>query len=204
MFDWIKSGRFHKRRYRTYDEYVAHQASKLAKVDLSKYNDHFRSELISRLANLRPRLVNKTVLCLGARTGAECRAFNDLGVNAFAVGIDLNPGERNRFVLAGDFHELQFASESVDCVYTNALDHALDLGKVLNEVSRVLRNSGFFIAEIVDPKVRPPGEYESLWWSDVEDVVTAIQQVGLTLAERQPFSYPWAGLQTVFMKQTAR
>ena len=49
----------------------------------------------------------RTVLCLAARIGTEVKAFLDLG--CFAIGIDLNPGTDNRYVVHGDFHDLQFA-----------------------------------------------------------------------------------------------
>ena len=51
---------------------------------------------------------------VGARIGTEVKAFLDLG--AVAIGIDLNPGENNRYVVYGDFHDLQFASGSIDVV----------------------------------------------------------------------------------------
>ena len=43
----------------------------------------------------------------------EVRAFLDHG--AFAVGIDLNPGRDNRYVMVGDFHQLQFARRDRRC-----------------------------------------------------------------------------------------
>jgi ubiquinone/menaquinone biosynthesis C-methylase UbiE len=122
-------------------------------------------------------------------------------LGCFAVGIDLNPGEKNKWVLPGDFHALQFADNSVDAVYCNALDHAFDLGKILSEVRRVLKNSGVFIAEIVDPTVRGPGEYEALWWQDTNSIVDIIQNSGLPLWEHSPFEYPWKGLHAVFVNK---
>ena len=50
---------------------------------------------------------------------------------AFAVGIDLNPGRDNRWVVIGDFHALQYADASVDVVYTNSFDHVFELERVL-------------------------------------------------------------------------
>ena len=46
------------------------------------------------------------MLCLGARLGTEVRALHNLGY--FAIGIDLNPGVDNPYVLMGDFHKLVF------------------------------------------------------------------------------------------------
>jgi SAM-dependent methyltransferase len=77
---------------------------------------------------------------LGARFGTEVKAFHDLG--SFAVGIDVRTGERNKFVLQGDFHDIQFPAATVDIVFTNSLDHAFDFEKVIQEIRRVLKPSG--------------------------------------------------------------
>src|SRR5215216_3610430 len=81
------------------------------------HDRRFYDALRERLETLPFPLLRRRVLCLGARQGTEVRAFIDRG--GFAVGIDLNPGEKNRYVLIGDFQELQFATGSVDIVYTN-------------------------------------------------------------------------------------
>tara|TARA_B110001452_G_C15138418_1_gene396403 strand:- start:581 stop:808 length:228 start_codon:yes stop_codon:yes gene_type:complete len=60
------------------------------------------------------------VLCIGARTGGEVRAFRSLG--AFSVGIDLYPVPGTNLVLPGNAMALQFASESVDRLYINVID----------------------------------------------------------------------------------
>lgn len=198
MPKWISAGRFQKRQYSTYEEYAKHQAAKLQTLDLSKYEKQFHQVLTERLANVSTQLPGKSVLCLGARTGVECRAF--IGLGAFAVGIDLNPGIDNRHVLPGDFHNIQFANESVDIVFTNALDHAFDLRRVLGELRRVLKSNGMFIAEIVDPAVRGPGEYESLWWDDLDTVAHTIEESGFTISRQQPFMVPWQGLHYIFIR----
>jgi len=186
------------RTYASYAEYVAHQAAKLPTLDLSAYDEKFQRELAARLRNIPIVRSGASVLCLGARSGAECKAFISLG--CFVAGIDLNPGPGNRHVMVGDFHDLQFADESVDIVYTNALDHALVLDRVLSEVHRVLRRNGHFVAEIVDPTVRGPGEYESLWWNDLHDVERVIQKQTFSVLQSTPFTYPWQGMQMVFVK----
>ena len=82
----------------------------------------------------------------GARLGTEVRALHRLG--HFAVGIDLEPGPDNHYVLPGDFHHIVFPDGSIDAIYTNALDHVFDLERVLGEVARLLRPGGLFIADI--------------------------------------------------------
>jgi ubiquinone/menaquinone biosynthesis C-methylase UbiE len=84
----------------------------------------------------------------------------------FAVGIDLNPGGSNTQVLTGDFHNLAFGDGTVDVVYTNVLDHAFDLQKVMSEVKRVLSPAGVAFIEIIrgTDEDYMPQEYESIAW----------------------------------------
>jgi SAM-dependent methyltransferase len=192
---------FKKRIYETYEEYTLHQSSKLSKLDLSDYDVKYRSALKERLAKLNLLQRGDTVLCLAARIGTECKAFIDLG--CFTIGIDLNPGEGNRYVTHGDFHNLQFANASVDCVFTNSLDHAFDFDKVISEILRVLKPNGTFIAEIVaGSKDNSSNElscaYESLWWEKIDDLVEYIAQYGLEVEQREQFSFPWQGDQVIF------
>ncbi|WP_414901212.1 class I SAM-dependent methyltransferase [Rhizobium cremeum] len=204
VFEWSQSEAFQQRTYPTYEAYAEHQKSKLAKLDLSKYNLDFSQALQDRLREVigGVKFRGSNVLCLGARTGAECDAFIKLGY--FPIGIDLNPGEGNRYVVVGDFHDLQYADKTVDMVYTNALDHAFDLEKIVSEVIRVLKDDGIFIAEIVDPSVRGPGDYEAIWWKTLNDVIGRIESVGLTVWETQDFEYPWQGRQVIFVKNGDR
>lgn len=77
-------------------------------IELSRYDVDFRKILFDRLERLSLLRNGMTVLCLAARIGTEVKAFFDIG--CFAVGIDLNPGENNRYVVYGDFHDIQFPS----------------------------------------------------------------------------------------------
>jgi SAM-dependent methyltransferase len=196
---WITSESFSVRRYKSYDDYVQHQSSKLDKLDLASYDTRFTKALRGRLARLNLPWEGRSVLCLAARTGAECQAFIALG--SFAVGIDLNPGSGNRHVVAGDFHSLQFADCSVDYVYTNSLDHALDLQRVGLEVKRVLKPTGLFVLEVVygtkDEGGRGPGTHESMWWERSGNVVTLLCVAGYEVQATQEFQQPFNGVQAV-------
>lgn len=193
---------FTHRVYKDYEEYVKHQASKLRKINLESYDIKYRKTLVNRLTALNILKQGDNVLCLGARIGTECKAFIDLG--CFPIGIDLNPGENNYYVVHGDFHNLQFADVSVDYVFTNALDHVFNFDKVMTEVVRVLKPNGAFIAEIVggtkDEHGREPGAYESCWWETVEDVINKIVDFGFLIERKERFSYPWGGDQLIFRK----
>jgi len=172
-----EQGELAGRRYASYDEYTANQKAKLSKAIAADGAAFIRTvdqemyEIYNTLfATIELRhddgFAGKTVLCLAARLGGEVRAFNDIG--ALAVGVDLNPGKENRYVLTGDFHHLQFADGVFDYVFTNAMDHAFDISAVAKEVCRVLRTrDGFFILDIggvataENPTPMKPRQYES-------------------------------------------
>jgi SAM-dependent methyltransferase len=183
------------RVYGSYEEYKAHQASKLETMTpekLKELGEHFREALISRLTQMaRPW---GAVLCLGARGGAEVEAFQHVGCLA-AIGVDLNPA--SPLVMAGDFHDLAFESSTFDTVYTNSLDHAFDLGRVLSEVRRVLRPSGCLIVEATTKAL---GEYESFAWESIDGLLTAIESRGFRLLVREHISEPWIGEQLVMVR----
>jgi SAM-dependent methyltransferase len=135
----------------------------------------------------------RSVLCLAARIGTEVKAFLDVG--AFAVGIDLNPGEANRYVLYGDFHALQFSDASIDFVFTNSLDHAFDLGRLSREAARVLKPGGMLLVEALRGRREgaQPGFFESFWWQSIDELIAALAKNGFTLQQRAAINYPWEG-----------
>jgi SAM-dependent methyltransferase len=177
---WNRDGMFAQRRYASYEDYVSHQTSKLDSII-----DRLRETDVAEFQEFRERFAScpalqgvASVLCLGARLGTEVRALHSLGY--FAVGIDLNPGPANATVLAGDFHALVFPDESVDAVYTNALDHVFDLDRVVGEVQRVLRPAGCFIAEIDEgfEEGGLPGDYEAIHWERAGALIERIAKTG--------------------------
>jgi SAM-dependent methyltransferase len=186
---WDRSDSFAHRQYDSYAAYLAHQSSKLEQVndrlieneadDLAEFERRFG--LCDELRGLR------NVLCLGARLGTEVKALHRRGL--FAVGIDLNPGPDNRYVLVGDFHALVFGDGSVDAIYTNALDHVFDLTRLITEVARVLVGGGILIADVLDGYSEgfTPGRFESMHWRDIETLCSEITRLGgLTVAARRP------------------
>ena len=184
---------FQKRQYDSYEAYLEHQKAKLETHDFGNYDTEFRQALRERLAATDFAWRGRTVLCLGARIGTEVKAFLDLG--CFAVGIDLNPGEANRYVLAGDFHDLQFAPNSVDVVYTNSLDHLFDGNRLAKEVTRILKPDGVFIVEAVNGSAKgvAPGFFESFFWGETSDLVRMFEESGFTSTRRAAIRFPWPG-----------
>jgi len=191
---WEQRDAFVARSYSSYDEYISHQAAKLETLDLADYDARYRELLAQRLSTAAHVEPDARVLCLAARIGTEVRAFHDLG--CFAVGIDVNPGEGNRWVLHGDFHDLQFPDGSVDVVFTNSLDHALDVDRLLQEVRRVLRPGGLFVLEAslgADEGFKPR-EFETFYWATVEDLLLLVEGHGFTRLGSLGFEQPWPGI----------
>lgn len=189
-----RDGTLSQRRYASYEAYVDHQASKLTQIERrlrrveAEDLDSFRTAFTDC-----PALQGRhTVLCLGARLGTEVRALMDLG--HLAVGVDLNPGPANRYVLHGDFHQLVFPDASFTAVYTNTLDHVFDLPRMVGEICRVLKPGGALVADVVPgfDEGHLPGEYESTFWSNVDGLLEALTAAGLRLVSRRDLERtPW-------------
>ena len=191
--EWNPQGAFQRRKYESYGAYLEHQKAKLATHDFANYDTEFRTALRERLTALDVDWRDLTVLCLAARIGTEVKAFLDLGCRA--IGIDLNPGKENRYVVQGDFHDLHFAPKSVDVVYTNSLDHAFDIDRIASEVLKVLKPEGLLIVEAVQGRDQGvnPGFFESLFWNNIDELISVFETTGFKVTHRTPMTHPWPG-----------
>ena len=189
------------RRYGSYDEYIRHQQAKLDTLDLSGYDVRYRELLAARLKQAGHVERRARVLCLAARIGTEVKAFHDVG--CFALGIDLNPGDGNRYVVHGDFHDLQFPDGSVDLVFTNSLDHALEPERIFREVRRVLGPDGLFVVEssLGREEGAAPRRYESFFWDRVDDLLALIERHGFERLSQRRFDDPWPGIHATLRVQ---
>jgi SAM-dependent methyltransferase len=196
-------GSFERRVYPSYQDYLRRQQSKLNYLDLSGYEAEYQRLLGERLSGVDGLKKGAAVLCLGARLGAEVRAFQDCG--CFAVGLDLNPGRQNRYVLHGDFHEIQFPRESADVIFSNSLDHVFAVDRFIAEIRRVLKPSGLLILETMKGRAEgvSPDPYASFWWTSVDDVVALFSRHGFRALQRTAFAMPWPGELLCFARQTA-
>lgn len=190
-------------RTRIYDNeavYLDKQAEKLNRRPgfAANYSLGLRGRLSKTLLTLTDYIgPHQNVVCLGARVGGEVGAFIDAG--HYAVGVDINPGEANRQVLYGDFHNLVFANESVDIVYTNSLDHALHMDELIKEVHRVLKPGGIFLTEnkggIKEPGFKPAKSdaYDCTEWKSLKHLIAYIQNRGFRSVHRYRFKgfTPW-------------
>jgi SAM-dependent methyltransferase len=195
---WNTKDVFQNRSYDSYEEYLEHQKAKLETHDFANYDMEFRTALRERLAALDVSWPGRTVLCLAARIGTEVKAFLDLG--CFAIGIDLNPGKDNRYVVQGDFHDLQFAPKSVDVVYTNSLDHAFDINRIAQEILKVLKPEGLVIVEAVQGRDQGvnPGFFESFFWKNIDELILLFENAGFKTTRRANIALPWPGEQICF------
>lgn len=101
---------------------------------------------------------NGTILEVGCGAGFNVCYLSSRFPNARFVGIDISERNvsaakelckrrQNCEVLLADFHELsQFEDEHFDLVFAvETICHALDLGKVLLEMNRILKPNGIFL-----------------------------------------------------------
>lgn len=188
------------REMASYETYLQLQRSKLQYLDLGGHETRFRKALGERMGEFEFVERGARVLCLGARLGGEVAAFRDLG--CFAIGVDLNPGIDNPWVLYGDFHKLEYPDQCLDIVYSNSLDHCLEPAKVLSEVKRLLRPGAHLIVEadpgIDDTNGISPDMWATFQWSTVNALKELIEQSGLKFISEAGFSYPRNGTRLLF------
>jgi len=140
-----------KREYKDYEEYIKFQSKKTLDPEKRKkwLNEEWRLKIDGfkqEFNKLSGFLTSASkCLCLGARTGQEVIALNELGVDE-VIGIDIVPHEPH--VITGDIHNLQFEDDTFDFVYTNIIDHSINPKKMVQEIERVLKVNGMFYLQI--------------------------------------------------------
>jgi SAM-dependent methyltransferase len=174
------------REFQTYAEYVYHQGGKARGnrdellSHLQKKTDGFAKIFRVAAQHLKPG----SVLCLGARTGAESIGAERAGFVG-SVGVDLHPVGPT--VLQGDWHSLpQFADGSFDNAYCNSLDHCLYLDKFAAEVKRILRPDGrlYLMAtnregnSVESWRQKWSKSNEALYWQTSDDLCDAVCAYG--------------------------
>lgn len=206
QLEWKKSSwkrqenqNFDKREYQSYEDYVRHQRSKLTGMLLTgenewleRYDQRYYEVLKERLtAHIHTK--GLSVLCLAARIGTEVRSFIDLG--CFAIGLDLNPGKENKYVVCGDFHYIQYADESVDIVFTNSFDHALKPEQIISEARRVLKPNGRFFLEVAlgSKEGESAGDYEAFHWDTIDDVIPLFEKQSFKFIHSETIRKPFHG-----------
>ena len=86
----------------------------------------------------------KKGICLGARTGQEVVALQEIGINS--IGIDLVSFPP--YTEKGDIHNLKYKKSSFDFVFTNIFDHSMYPEKFVSEMERVCSKNGIIIINL--------------------------------------------------------
>lgn len=173
------------RTFTDYEQYVFLQGGKARArapfllAHLPKNTQSFTRTFSRAASHLKPG----SVLCLGARTGAESLGAEAAGFPG-SVGIDLYPVGPT--VLRGDWHDLDFPDGSFANVYTNSLDHCLSLEKLAAEVQRVLVPDGRFYLMATNRTAtieewQAGHKNEGLYWETSDDLRDALCSRGFTL-----------------------
>lgn len=165
---------FITKEYKSYDEYLEQQKSKLddgltEKKWFKDYNTKYPKMLKWLFKTAKLDISGLSALCIGARTGEEVEALCGLG--AFTVGIDVNTGKDNKWVVTGDASNIQYPDRCVNVVYTNVLDHILDIDKCLSEIKRILKPDGLFILLIGSANDAKIDRWGSTYWDSVDSVI---------------------------------
>lgn len=169
------------RAYPSIAVYRAHQRAKILGLDLRAYDAALIANLTARCRVTPPA---SPVLCLGARTGAEVRAFRDMGCLAF--GVDLAPA--GPLVIPADFHALPFRAQTVRTVYCNAFDHAHDPTRLLSEIARVLSRNGQLWLDLSG--ATHPGDFEACWWPDLDTLRYFLEQRRFQIIHTEHIQWP--------------
>lgn len=174
------------RTFDTYQDYVYEQGGKARgrREHLLQHLAKNRESFARTFTKATPYLKRGSILCLGARTGAESLGATDAGF-ADSVGIDLHPVGPT--VLQADWHQLPFPDASFANVYSNSLDHCLSLGKLTAQVQRVLVADGRFYVMATNRDGATleswlhKGGNEALFWQTSDDLRDALCGVGFAL-----------------------
>ena len=182
-----------KHIYKNYANYIKHQKNKLNKnLKWIIAHDKEYEKILSDRLGRQYELTGKKVLCLGSRLGGEVKAFINNG--AFAIGIDLNPGKDNKYVVCGDFQNIQYRYNTFDYIFINCLDHCYDLDQLIHNIYRLLVKDGVLIVEINNGiqegfKFK---QYETLQWDFLSEIDDKIKTI-FTKLGRFPINFPFNG-----------
>lgn len=179
-----------RRAFASYQEYIDVQGTKARTKratllrDLPKQTATFERIFRRMARHLEPG----PILCLGARTGAESLGARRAGFTG-SIGIDLHPVGAT--VRRMDWHHLEFPDQSFANVYTNSIDHCLELERLAGEVRRVLEHNGRFFVMAKTPwgteaQWRERAILEALYWQRPDDLAEAICRYGFEILRAWP------------------
>lgn len=157
------------RNYDSYEKYIKHQKKKTtypgrkkrAKLAWGKTKKKF----IKRFKCLDNYITIGKALCLGSRFGVEVEVLQDKGFDA--IGIDLVAFPP--YTIEGDFHNIPFEDNTFDLIFSNSVDHVLNLDKFSKEIERVLKPEGYILFNIYLGHFR---RYESLRIDKIDELMS--------------------------------
>jgi SAM-dependent methyltransferase len=126
-----------------YEEYKnsqikRHNAKKPNKSPLEAYVDELNGLKLCQGAK---------ILCNGVRNANETNIFKSLYPHCTVVGTDIATAESD--IVCCDFSMLPKEwSSSFDLVYSNSLDHALDVAATLREWRRVMKDGAMLVLRL--------------------------------------------------------
>lgn len=175
------------RPFTSYEDYVYRQGGKARgrREHLLAHVEKNTESFTRIFRKAAPHLKAGSILCLGARTGAESLGAVDAGFKG-SVGVDLHPVGPT--VLQGDWHDLAFPDASFANVYCNSLDHCLYLDLFAEQVQRVLVPGGrFYLMATNRPKALDAwlaeGGNEGLYWQTSDELRDAICGFGFEVVK---------------------
>jgi len=191
------------RKYKSneYNSYKEHQSFKffLYKRELLNTFNEAVSNFFNNFKKFKIKK-NSYILCLGARTGAEVKAFRKLGF--FSIGIDLAFPKNSPYVVYGDFHNLDFPENSFDLIYSNTLDHVYNHEKFIKEVLRVLKKNGKMLFDIQKRSNEANrivlGQFETCGWDHSDKIIQKLLKFKIKLIYKKNLNHNY--IQVIFKK----
>ncbi len=142
--------------------------------EASRDEEHFPTTIDPRIQHVQVLLkffgdlTDKHVLDVGCGKGRFARVLGEHYPGAEIWGLDISE-EMLRFVPAGIktraglMTELPFADSTFDCIYaTESLEHAVETGKAVGEMCRVLKPGGKLV--IIDKNAEHWGRFKTPAW----------------------------------------
>ena len=190
------------RKYDSYEDYVAFQKKKTTDpIRRAKWLGEeweLKLKAFESLFKAHPQIYRSGAkcLCLGARTGQEVLALMNIGIDA--TGIDLVPCPP--YVDEGDIHDLKFENSQYDVVFSNVLDHALDIEKMMTEATRVVKVGGLLHFQI--QVLMHQDEYTETYFDDPVRDISSVMPSNTFCLSAQTIPHNFAGMnyQLIFQK----